>query len=114
MSTSYYYLREPITSVRFEERGEHCHISVWEHGKLAGKLIVAKENAHLFAWMFSERESDDSRAPIRTRWGGAEYGCVVDENARGLDPKLQLIDEYGDVWTVADIRLRAGDGRADD
>src|SRR5690606_26482527 len=103
-------LREPISSVRFETLGNHCHITVWTHGGNSGTLIVAKEDAVSFARMFSDR-CDDPYAPIGSHFGGADVGMIITENVRGLDPHLQLIDEYGDVWTVEEVRAKAGKGK---
>lgn len=98
MTTSYYYLREPISSLRVEDAGPHTRVTVFEEGANVGTLTVRDPRA--FLWMFA----DGSEPAMRAHFGGEAVGVVVTELVRGLDPMLQLISEYGDLRTVADIR----------
>lgn len=110
MSTSYYYIQEPITSLRLEEGPGHDRLTVWQSGANAGTLVLTKGSARTIISLFAEHAEDD-RCPMRTHFGGVEVGCVVTENVRGLDPSLILISEYGELFTVAQIRAFAGEGR---
>lgn len=110
MSTAYYYLREPFTSIRLERGPSHDRVTLWERGANIGTLTVSAGTGSMVTYLFAEVEYD-GKAPMRTHWGGTKVGCVVTENVRGLDPSLVLVSEYGDVLTVGDIRARSGHGR---
>jgi len=111
MSTSYYYCREPVTKVKIASDGEDSRITVWVRGENVGSLWIEPNDIEAVARMFSDSDADDFHCPMRTHFGGAERGCVVTENVRGLDPNLCLIDEYGRPHTVREIRAMAGEGR---
>lgn len=109
MSTSYYHLKEPITSIRIEEGVGHDHLTVWEHGANAGTLMLSKGLGKKVALCFAE-EVDDAHAPIRTHFGGKGRGCVVTVQKEHLHPNTMLIDEYGTLFRVADILAMDGRG----
>jgi len=111
MSTSYYYIREPFTSVRLEEGPGHDRVTLWERGANCGTLVLSLGSGKRLVSMFAAGDDDDSRAPIRTHYGGKDVGAVVTENVSGLDPSLVLISEYGEPLTVEQIRARAGHGK---
>ena len=113
MSTSYYYVRQPFTSVRLEEDLVYDRVTVFERSMNCGTLIVSRGIGSSVCWFFSEHDVDDSHAPMRTHYGGKDVGCVVTENVRGLDPRLLLISEYGKPMTVDEIRALAGHVRKD-
>lgn len=112
MSTSYYYIEEPFTSIRLLEGPVHDRVSLWESHGLAGTLTVSHGKGRSLVRRFIQY-ADDPQAPLRTHWGGKEVGCVVTENIRGLADDLVLIDEYGEPVTVGVIRARAGHVRKD-
>ena len=109
MSTSYYYVAEPFTSIRLEEGPTHDRVTLWESHGNAGTLTVARGHGRQLVKRFAE-ECDDGRAPMRTHFGGRGVGCIVTENVRDLADDLVLISEYGDVLTVGEIRRCAGHG----
>ena len=112
MSTSYYGLREHVTSLRLEEGPGHDRLTIWvDHGN-AGTLVLPRGFGKNMARMFAETDVDDSECPMRTHWGG-EIGAVVTENQTDLQDERVLVSEYGDVLTVAAIRARAGAKRHD-
>ena len=108
MSTNYYYPAEPVKSLRVEN-GE-LHVELSDDSSFTLALDRAEETGflHLLA-----DDVDDPAAPMRTIWGGVGVGTVVREQVRGLDPDLLLISEYGELFTVAEIRARAGAGKGD-
>ena len=108
MSTNYYHLREPITNLRMTPEGLEVSI----RGQVAGLLALEPEaSSGEIALMFADEQGDDSRCPMRTLWGGTAQGCIVRENTRGLDPALVLVSEYGEIFTVAQVRAFAGAGK---
>ena len=112
MSTSYYYTQSPF-SVRLEKDPGYDRVTIFEKGTNCGTLTVTAGMGGAVCWLFSEHNVDDDHAPMCTHWGGKNVGCVVTENVRGLDPNLQLISEYGEPMTVAEIRALAGHVRKD-
>ncbi len=107
MSTSYQYLKSPITSIRVDRNCSHSRITIFINHANAGTLTVRVEEEPGFLYLLSEN-ADDTKCPLRTSYGGKDVGCVVTENVRGLDPLLVLIDEYGRPVTVGEIQAMAG------
>uniref|UniRef100_A0A6M3L3G4 Uncharacterized protein n=1 Tax=viral metagenome TaxID=1070528 RepID=A0A6M3L3G4_9ZZZZ len=102
MSTSYYSLREPFTSIRIESNSQHDKITFWSRHGNAGTLTVDKGDAKLIAIMISDNEN---LQPIHSHYGG-EKGTIITENISGLLPEQVLISEYGEALTVAQIRSK--------
>jgi hypothetical protein len=109
MSTSYYRLAEPVTSLRAVTDGQHVRLTVFVNHANAGTLTLREEETRDFVRLLSI--SDDSLCAIRTHYGGDEKGCVVTENTPGMDPSLTLVSEYGEIVSVAEIRRLAGTGK---
>ena len=109
MSTSYYHLRPPISSLRLEEGVGHDRITLFEKGANCGTLTVSKGMGRTIASFFAD-EVDDNLAPIRTHYGGKGRGCVVTVHDENLHPQAVLIDEYGMPHKVRDILLLDGNG----
>jgi len=101
MSTSYFYLRAPITSLRLVEWPGHDQLMVWTDNDLAGSLSLVKGEGKLLARMLADT---DTEPPLRTHYGGASIGCVVTENIKGLDPNLILVSECGEIVTAGEVR----------
>ena len=109
MSTSYYHFRPPVTSVKVEEGPAHDRVTVFENRANAGTLTVSKGLGKTFVSFFTD-EVDDPVAPIRTHFGGKGRGCVVTIQELHLHPDTYLADEYGQVFTVAQITAMDGRG----
>ena len=109
MSTSYYHLRQPITSLRLEEVVGHDRLTLFESGANIGTLTLSKGMGKTVASFFAD-EVDDHVAPLRTHYGGKGVGCVVTVHDPHLHPETMLIDEYGQPFTVAQIRAMNGNG----
>jgi len=45
MSTSYYELASPWSSLRVDDNEVHARLHLWSDGKKAGELVVASEDA---------------------------------------------------------------------
>lgn len=100
MSTEYYLLRKPITSLRLEPQGRHFKLSIWINHALAGELVLSDELSEVLT-LFMEREG----APALQRyWGGLKEGVVVKENVKNLCETQQVISEYGELTTVGEVR----------
>ena len=113
MSTSYYRLRDPFSSMRLKEGKVHDRVTLWEGGALAGTLVVRGGTGKRVALIFADQDCDDSKVPMRTHWGGSGVGAVVTVNDRSLADDITLVSEYGDVLTVAKVMAREGAKRKD-
>lgn len=107
MSTAYYPLRDPITSIKVEEGPSHDRVSIWESGGLAGVLTVSKGAGSRIAFMLA----DTTDEVLRTGWGGDSIGCVVYGRLKTLAPDLCVVSEYGEVMTVSEVAAMAGNGK---
>ena len=109
MSTSYYHFRPPITSVRLEEGKTHDRLTIFENHANTGTLVLTKGLGKTVSSFFADKV-DDHLAPLRTHFGGKGRGCVVTVQDQHLHNKTWLIDEYGQVYTVAQIKDMDGRG----
>ena len=111
MSTSYYKLKEPITSIRIESNERHDKLTIFTRHGNAGMLVLDRGDGKDIARMFMAYD-EDNKCPMRTHWGGKE-GAVVTENEENLLDEMTVISEYGEILTVGDVRKRAGAKRKD-
>jgi hypothetical protein len=98
MSTSYYRLREPITSVRVDDIGGHDRISVWIAHGLAGSLVVRKLETKVILRMFAQE------APSFYVYcdAGRKVRCIMIEE--GLEDAECLVSESGELFNVGQVR----------
>lgn len=101
MSTSYYGMKDPITSIRPEEMGGHTHIGVWVNHAKAGTLVFRNEEWIAGKWIFVGEV-----CVLRTHHGPENVGLVIDQQIPHLDDERQLMSEYGELTTVGEIRRR--------
>ena len=112
MSTTYYRLRDPITSVILEEGPVHDRLRIWQDHGLAGELAVTSGAGRPIARMFFVTDVDDAHCAIHTYYGGAERGCVVTVNDETLlDSAVVLDGDTDEVFTVGEVKAFAGLGR---
>lgn len=111
MSTSYYRLREPFTSIRIEVGNGHDRVTLWTRHGNAGTLTVDRGDGKRIA-LILVKYGGDNECPMRTHWGGTS-GSVVTENQNNLPNEMTLVSEYGEVLSVADVRKRSGATRKD-
>ena len=104
MSTEYYALKKPITSIRPEIMGGHTHVGIWVNHAKSGTLVFRNDEWNDAIWLFVER--DVSEPPMYTFWGGTKDGCVVKENDASLLAEQQMVSEFG-LMTVSQIRAKA-------
>lgn len=106
MSTSYYPLRAPVTSLRPEIAGGHTHVGVWVNHAKAGTLVVRNEEwRELLGALRDENVPEDMI--LRTIWGGSDIGTVV-EDVPSLPGEQQVVSEYGELLKVEQVRAKAG------
>lgn len=102
MSTNFYRLAEPITALHVEEVEGHRNLIVWVDGKHAGTLIL--DEATLPKVLKLLHVDYD----LRSTGGGGETVRRAGGRLYGLDPgwrdDMQLIDEYGQLTTVGEVK----------
>ena len=117
MSTYYYELNEPITSIRIETVGPHDRITVWVNSQNAGTLVVNADSGETseFLRMFSTFGTDryvcqsyslgfEEVPGHPDRIGKSKgYGLRCHELSRSR----QVVDEYGDLHWLSDIVMEA-------
>lgn len=98
MSTSYYNLRSPWTSIRVTQDpgAPHARISLWEKGALAGELCVTAESVTAIVTGFRDKQVCNTFvAP------GGPYLDLM------RDPEVDcIVNEYGEVESWRSLRLR--------
>jgi hypothetical protein len=104
MSTKYYELRKPFTSIRLEEGPGHDRITLWEGHANAGTLTVTKGRGRTAVKLFVH----DLDCPIHTYWGGQECGVVVIVHDTEMPDTTTVVSEYGDAMTVAEVKALNG------
>lgn len=103
MSTEYYALKKPITSIRLEIMGGHTHVDIWVNHAKSGTLVFRNDEWKDAIWLFK----DVSTPPIRAFWGGTKRGCIVEETNTSLPAEQQMVSESGELITVSQIRAKA-------
>ena len=77
MSTTYYELRPPWSSIKVSKGGGHAHVKLWDAGALAGELAILED--HLGDVLYSLRGEQ-----VCTRfWGGEKRGPCLQVAAIG-------------------------------
>lgn len=109
MSTSYYHLSAPITSIRLEEGHSHDRVTIFETHANTGTLTFSKGIGRTVVSFFAD-EVDDNICPIRTHFGGKGRGCIVTIQDQHLHDDMMLVSEYGQPFTVKQIKEMDGKG----
>ena len=101
MSTNYYELRKPFTSIKFTRRKVHSEIDLWANGAHVGRLkfrVDSNEDTDAI-WMMFETGSPVIRRVLDCRAGGPMY--IISR-----EPGSQvLMDEYGALHAYAAMRV---------
>lgn len=100
MGTTYRELREPWSSVRVVETGQHTQITLWENGANAGTLTVRAEVAGEVIHSLTGEEIG------KHWWGGDERGLQYthyrEPRSRQVISEMAEVHEYADLWVIAD------------
>ena len=108
MSTYYYRLQKPITSLRLEKGKGHDKLWVWVNNALSGKLILRNDETKSMISLFASGDS-----VLSTHWGGENNGTVVTVLETNLLEGEVVISEYGELLTVREVKRREGAKRQD-
>ena len=117
MSTYYYSLSWPISSVHVEDAGNHERVTIWMEGQNVGTLTFTKDRGETssFLRMISNDRFEDH--VMRTYSLGFEevpgfperlgkskgYGLQREQLSR----TRQVVDEYGDLHWISDVVMNA-------
>ena len=105
MSTEYYALKKPITSIRPEIMGGHTHVGIWVNHAKSGTLVFRNDEWKTAIWLFVEKNV--SEPPMQSLWDGEKEGCIVKETDASSPAEQQMVSELGEIMTVGQIRARA-------
>lgn len=111
MSTSYFHLRAPITSLALDEGPVHDRLRVWQDHGLAGELVVRHGVGRQLALMFASTDDDDLHCALHLWYGGDTRGMVVNVNDPSLPDACVVVSEYGEVTNVGAVKVLAGQHR---
>lgn len=101
MSTTFYTLRPPVTSLAVRSDGPHHEdLRVWVNGKLVGKLTVGKEEIPMLLNFFR-----GSEVTTRTALAGLRNSFYP---SLTYAPDV-MISEYGELVTKAELQEQAGE-----
>ena len=113
MSTHYYRLKQPLTSIHIQthDSPQHKYVDIWVNHGLAGTLTIPKDLISHFLFCLYDRDDE----VVYTSWGGKEKGTQVNfiGDSRYLPDDMTLISEYGEVFTLKEIKARQGAKRTD-
>ena len=87
MSTEYYRLKHPLTSIRVVENDGHVRITLWEEGANIGTLVVSKRNAPKILLMVAEEEP--ALVVVNNK------GKVTVAKNQHVSPDEWVVSEYG-------------------
>lgn len=105
MSTSYYKLKKPFTSIRLTEI-YHDHLTLWENGANVGTLLLSRGMGKKVSIIFAD--TDDRLSPVHTLYGGDGVGMVITLHGNVSENEM-LISEDGDITTLARLREKTLD-----
>lgn len=105
MSTDYYSLQPPITSVQLKPNpgDHHNELSIWLNHRLAGVLKVDEEEGSQLLLMM--------RGPVvlHTAFGGSLVGCEVSDRASpSVEDDVLVVSDYGEIMSALKVRCMAG------
>lgn len=103
MSTEYYALKKPITSIRPKIMGGHTHVGIWVNHAKSGTLLFRNDEWADAIWLFVDKDE----SPMRTFWGAVKDGCIVKETDASSPAEQQVVSEFGELITVGQIRAKA-------
>uniref|UniRef100_A0A6M3L7H7 Uncharacterized protein n=1 Tax=viral metagenome TaxID=1070528 RepID=A0A6M3L7H7_9ZZZZ len=103
MSTSFYRLRPPITSVRPEVLGGHTHVGIWVNHAKSGSLVVRNEEWDQLLDSLTSKE-----CVIHTSYGGTGVGVNVNDLCPENAGDVQVVSEYRQLFTVGEVRNMRG------
>ena len=110
MSTTYYALKSPVTSLRLDGSPAHTKLTIFVNHANVGELTLANSELGDVLRMFK-----GDYEVLHARWGGVERGCVVTQTdsalAAMLDNDTQVISEYGQLFTIGEVLAQEGRGR---
>ena len=101
MSTSYYRLKPPFTSIRTEVGGGHTRLSLWVNHAKAGDITLRNEELPAVLHVLARD------TPAIRRVATADGGTRLDFDDDNVEPDHMLISEYGDLTCLEKLEAQA-------
>jgi len=101
VSTDYYPLKLPITSLSKCDQDEYNYVqlTIKVDGKFCGNLYIKDDEADNIICMLR------SDTPvIHTSWGGELVGVIIKTLTAYVPNDMQLISEYGELTTLKELK----------
>jgi len=112
MSTEYYRMRAPVTSVRLDATpgGTHDRVRVWVDHKLSGELLVDRGVGPAVCLLFAR----DAPTITAVGLGGGHVGLIVQDDHHDDDHHDGecLVSELGDVTTWRELHERVAEANS--
>ena len=101
MSTNYFRLKKPFTSVRTTVGGGHTQLAIWVNHAKAGDITLRNSEVPSVLQALSQD------LPAVRRVATAEGGTRLDFDDDNLESEHVLISEYGDLTCLGDLEAQA-------
>lgn len=98
MSTSYYRLKPPITSVRADSGGSHTILGIWVNHAKAGEITLRNEEV---SDVLRVMRADSLAITRFARHDGYGYDFCDDD----VEIDTPLVSESGEIVTLADLGM---------
>lgn len=109
MSTDFFRLKPPVTSLFAEAEGEYVRLSVWVSNAFSGELLLRAEDVGDFVLSLVV-----GGVCMHTYWGGLETGVLVDFYGGALPDNTVVISAGGEITTVGKVKKLVGRGKKED
>ena len=98
MSTEFYRIKPPFTSVRTEVGGGHTRLSLWVNHAKTGDITLRNEELKAVLRVFCR----EVPAVIRRGLTGGEVQLDYEDD--NVEPDTMLVSEYGEITCVAQLQ----------
>ena len=98
MSTEFYRIKPPFTSVRTEVGGGHTRLSLWVNHAKTGDITLRNEELKDVLRVFCREEP----AVIQRGLTGGEVQLAYEDD--NVEPDTILVSEYGEITCVAQLQ----------
>jgi hypothetical protein len=105
MSTAYYRLKRPFTSVRLSVGGGHTQLSLWVNHAKAGDITLRNDEVSAVIAVLKRDE------PAVTKHGIGNGETRLDFMDDDVEDDTLLISEYGELTTLEEIDNKSSNPR---
>ena len=98
MSTSYYPLREPITSIWLKKLGPYTELLVWLGHEIAGRILCRDEDEARA--LLRALATDHAAATVYATANGPKLAIL----SSGIQSDAVLVSERGELTTLQELK----------